>query len=307
MKRIRYTFAVLIAALAIAGCSKKEQPLSDHPFDITTPKVEATRAVVDVIPENNDFHYMFGIMDAETFELVGEQMFIEVVDKLLKETYKVLFDTTSLENFLDWMYRGAYDETYHDLKPMSRYIVYALPYIDTIPAAEKFTKLEFLTPELKVSDNTFSVSVEGSVISVVPSNNDQYFFDYCDSVELAKNYGKIELFYKESIDTYWEYGFLENFLVKGNNQEDIQDYYDEKIKDGDIFYMAISGYDNGITTELKYYKIVVHFGGTAQSTIEEIQDFQYVSRNAAVSRTLPMFCKKTDYSANKVSLKRLKR
>lgn len=284
MKTIRYISAVLFAAFALSACNKNFLPVSDHPFDISTPKVEATRAVVDVIPDNNDFYYLFGVIDTETYESIGQDNFVNFADAISKSTYKALFDTKSLDKYLEWLYRGAYDEVHHDLEPETRYIAFAFPYRDTIPMTEKFTKVEFNTPAITKSDNTFSVSVDGSVISVTPSNGDSYFFDYCTKEELSDYFMSIDYFFRKTIDIYWEYGFLDSFISKGSDKEDIKAYY-PKIADNDVYYMAISGYDKGITTAVTYYKITVRLDGKNKSTAEEIPDFDRATMSSLPFKT----------------------
>jgi len=280
MKSRRYIFAILVAALALSGCKKNYLPVSDHPFDISIPKVEANRVVVDIVPDNNDFYYMFGVAPAEVLDAVGQDAFVSLVDQALKETYKALFGTTSFDKFLDWIYRGAYDEVTHDLQPDTKYIVYAYPYDEINPMAEKFTKVEFTTPSIKKSDNKFSVSADGTVIAVTPTNGDPYFFDYCTPEELDEDYfSSIDYFFRKSIDIYWEYGFLEGFISKGPDQDELTEYYLD-IADGEVFYMAISGYDQAITTDVTYYKITVHYGAT-KSTVEQIEDFDHSTKSSA--------------------------
>jgi len=281
IKIIRNIFTVSLVALSLLSCAKNYLDISDHPFDISTPKIEANRVVVDVIPDNNDFYYMFGVVAAETFEAVGQAAFIDLVDNFSKSTYKILFETTSLDKYLEWMYRGAYDEVNHDLEPDTRYIVFAFPYNGLTPDAGRFTKVEFKTPAIVKSDNVFSVSIDGSVISVTPSNNDTYFFDYCSKDDLNDYYSSIDFFYRKSIDIYWEYGFLDTFIAKGPSSEDIRDYYAEMVE-GDIFYMAISGYNQGITTDVTYYKITVHLDGKTKSTIEVVPDFTMDSTQSSL-------------------------
>lgn len=305
MKSRRYIFAFLSAVMALSACKKDAVPVSDHPFDITTPKIEATRVVMDVIPDNNDFYYLFGAFQAEAFESLGQTKFVELMDNLAKETYKALFETTSLDGFLDWTYRGAYEEVVHDLVPNTRYIVFAYPYDDLNPMAEKFTKVEFTTPELVKSENKFEITVDGTVISVSPSNGDSYFFDYCTAEELDDYYMSIDYFFRESIDVYWEYGFLDSFISKGASSEDIKDYYEYgsyKIADGDVFYMAISGYDKGITTDVSYYKITVHFGST-KSSIEQIEDFDHSTKSSAS----PLFFNRISQGSDEVAGQNLPR
>lgn len=279
MKTARYILAVSVAALSLIGCKKNYLPISDHPFDISTTKIEASRVAVDIVPDNNDFYYLFGVVQAELFETLGQNAFVGQCDYFAKETYKILFETTSLDKFPEWMYRGAYDEVHHGLEPGTRYIVYAYPYDGINPVTDKFTKIDFTTPESKKSDNTFSVSADGSVISVTPSNGDPYFFDYCIEDELKDYFSSIDYFFRKTIDVYWEYGFLDNFISRGPDKEDIKDYYPD-LADGDIFYMGISGYDNGITTDVSYYKITFHTGGTAKSTVELVPDFDHTTKSS---------------------------
>lgn len=290
MKRIKYLIPVLVAALVIPSCNKDSMPISDRPLDISITKLEANRAVMKVIPENNDIYYMFGVAPAEAVESVGQEEFVNMVDMTTKQLYNILFDTTSLDNFLEWMYRGEYDEVMHGLETNTKYYAYAYPYDGINPMADKFVKMEFSTLDIRKSENKFDVSVEGSVISVNPSNGDSYFFDYCTLEELDDYYMSIDYFFRKSIDIYWEYGFLDTFITKGASSEDMKKYYKD-IADGDVFYMALSGYDKGITTDVTYYKITVHFG-TAKSTIEQIPDFtisSYGTDDIPSKATWPVF------------------
>jgi len=273
MKHTGYIITVLLSILAVSACKKNYVPISEHPFDISISKIEANRVVIDIIPDNNDFHYMFGVA-TQALEKKDEAEFVNSVDNFVKNEYKDLFETTSLDRFTEYLYHGAYDEVYHHLSPDTKYYVYAFPYDGTEPMVDKFTKIEFNTPDIVKSDNIFQVSVDGTVISVSPSNNDGYFYDFCTNSELGDYEGSIDYFYRKTIDIYWEYDFLDTFILNGPSTQDIRNYYPD-VADGDKFYLAISGYDKGITTTVTLYVITIHQGGTVNSTIEIIPDFSH--------------------------------
>jgi len=312
MKSIRYIIVASLALTLFAGCSKNYLPVSDHPFDISTPVLESSRVRVDIIPDNNDFYYMFGVWDAAAIDILGDKEFVALADETLKDLYKILYETESLDKYLNWMYRGAYDEVTHGLTPDTRYYAYAFPYNDTVPMAEKLTKIEFRTPKAKVSDITFDLSVLGTKITAKPSNNDKYFCDYCTQEELDKDYYSSPAFFYESIiNTYWEYGFFPDCLNSGENTGDVADWYD--VKDGDVFYLVISGYDEGTTGTIFYYKVTVSTDPQTQGTVEQISggpiniNFTSTKKSDLPKKAALNMMNKSDYSASKISLKRSKR
>lgn len=298
MKRIIYIS--LCAITFLAGCSKNYVPISDHPFEITIPKIEARTALIDVIPDNNDFHYMFGCIDTVNFAAIGNEKFVAYSDTALKAIYKILYETESLDGFCNWLYKGAYDAVKNNLTPDTYYWAYAYPYFDTVPDVARLTKVLFKTPAAKVSEITFSVVLNGSTITVTPSNDDQYFFDFAAVQEVDQYYyGRPDIFYQNALDFYWEYGFLKSMLCKGEPvSQDMTEFY--SLSAEDQFYLVCSGYDNGVSSEPETY-LITYKGPDLPGIVEKIEDEKGDTRMSIALKN----CLKQSYSASNVSLKRL--
>lgn len=301
MKHIKILYLSICAIALLGACSKNRVPISEHPFDISVPRIEARTALIDVIPDNNDFFYIFGCIDTLSFSQIGgSEKFVEAADTVLKTIYKILYETESLEKFNSFLYKGAYDLVCNNLTPDTYYWAYAYPYNDTLPDVSKLTKLLFKTPKAKVSEITFSAVLNGSVITVTPSNNDQYFWDYISEKELNENYfGHPDFFYQKILDYYWEYGFLEPLLSKGEpSSSDMSEFY--KLEAGDKFCLVCSGYDNGVSSEPEVFN-VTYLGPDIPGIVEK----QIMEEGDTPLSTALKCCYKQDYSASKVSLKRL--
>lgn len=301
MKHIKTLYVSICAAVLLSACNNNYVPVGDHPFDISVPRIEARTALIDVIPDNNDFHYMFGCIDTLTLHQIGgDANFVEITDTGLKSIYKTLYETESLEKFSDFLYQGAYDAVCNSLTPDTYYWAYAYPYSDTLPDASKLTKLLFKTPEAKVSEITFSAALNGSTITVTPSNNDQYFWDYVSEEDMnTYYYGRPDIFYSNILDLYWSYGFLESMLSKGGpTSEDMSEYYELKAEDK--FYLVCSGYDNGVSSEPEVFR-VTYKGKDLPGIVEK----ETKEEGDTLPSTALKHCHKQNYSASKVSLKRL--
>lgn len=303
MKSIKTLYVSFCAIALLSACNKNYVPVSDHPFDISVPRIEARTALVSVIPDNNDFHYMFGCIDTLSYYYIGgDDKFMEIMDPGLKSIYKTLYETESLEKFPDFLYLGAYDAVCNGLTPDTYYWAYAYPYHDTIPDASKITKFLFKTPEAKVSEITFSAALNGSIITVTPSNNDQYFWEYISEEDLNEYYyGRPDIFFSKILDLYWSYGFIESMLCKdGPTSEDMCQSYDLKAEDK--FYLVCSGYDNGVSSEPETFKIT-YLGPDVPGIVEK----EVKKESDTPLSTALKCCYRQNYSASRVSLNRLKR
>lgn len=265
MKKIAFIVPILL--LLAVSCSKSNFEISDNPFTLEVKKVQAESVWVDIIPENNDFYYNYGICTVQEFNSYrSDAELIRAREEIGHEEYDILIEggyaNGSYEEVM--LYRAALYEAYYGnmlaIEPETDYYLYAYAFDRKNQPVEVVHKIPFRTPALVHSDITFEVSLEGSVVTVRPSNNDQYLFDYVDANELHEiYYDSPWVFYYQMISVYEQYDFIGQMVSRGVDSDDISDYYD--LEPGQEIYLAVSGYDNGITSELYTYKLTYNGPG----------------------------------------------
>lgn len=273
MKRLLYILPALL--LFAAACNKVPQ-LSDNPISIEITNLQPKNVWFDIIPENNDFYYYFDVCSvAEYDKFSSDASFIKEQDDFLREVYKIVQDFGPTGSFEETcLYRDAIFEAFYGngiiLEPEHDYYVFAYPYDKKGQPIDKLVKVRFTTPSEKHSDITFQLSLEGSVITVVPSNNDKYLFDYDSVADINLSYaGAPSFFFNQMISVYEEYGFMDSMISRGKDSEDMLDFID--IEPGDKVYLGVAGYDNGLTTEVSYY-VLTYNGPDLPGTIEPYEE-----------------------------------
>ena len=268
MKKILFAFA---AVLSLVSCTKKLNPY-DMTFSlaIEDEKIGYNYAWPDIIPSNNDFYYWFGAVSAEEFSKYGsDKEFISAKMKELWDEYErctygdITFETLEL-------YRGAYFQRLSILTPDTDYYLLAFTVDESREPLDELHKLKFRTKTYEESDIDFELSLNGSVFTFTPSNNDSYFYDYLTAEELDDLYaGSPIAFHYFTIAEYEEYGFMTGQSDTGVATSDAADFYN--LEEGDVLYVTASGYRYGITSGIKMWKATYN-GKGKQGTIEEASD-----------------------------------
>jgi len=270
MNKIYYLLAVAAVAV-LAGCSKIPG-LSDEPFTITVRTVQAKAVWADIMPETNDFKYNFGTVTVKDYETKykSDEALIKAIDKEDKEYWeKNLKDLISFSDA--YLCTGAYFLNSSYLEPETEYYVFAFPYDDSDNPICKVVKQRFTTTAYKPSDIDFTVALNGSSVTVTPSNdNDPYYFDY-DTVEYINEdfAGSPVIFYSYLVYKYEEYDFMSGMTVTGACDSDMADYFD--MKSGQEFYLVASGYDNGVNSRCRIFKLT-YAGEGLPGKVERYED-----------------------------------
>lgn len=270
MKKIFLLLAV--AVLALSSCSKKKLDPYDMAFSIEVEdaKTGFDWAWVDIIPSNNDFHYWFGVMTMTDFsKFKSDKEFIDSKMKDMREEYEERkYGDLRFEDLE--LYKGAYFYSEVFLKPETEYIVLAFTVDDSMNALDVLHKYKFKTKDYIASDIDFDVTLNGSVFTVTPSNNDSYFYDYLIEDELEEDYvGSPMVFHYMTISYYQEYGFMAAQTDKGVAKSDAAEFYD--LEPGDVLYVTASGYRYGMTSDIKMWK-AVYMGNGQVGKVEEFVD-----------------------------------
>lgn len=258
MKKILFLIPVVLC-LAVS-CRKVQFVLSDDPFTIEVKNVYATSVLIDIIPENNDFYYYYDIVSVADFEKYdSDAEFIRYCDNMNRDIYDILVEADYADGPYEevMLYRDATLEPYYGngvlIEPETEYYLYAFAYDSGINPVGKLHKVRFKTPKEIHSTNTFTVTMDGPLVTVTPSNDDQYLFDFATEKELEESYyGSPEYYYNQMIEVYEQYGFIEEMVSTGTDSDNIFDYY-ESVEDGEKLYVMVAGYDHGLTTDVSIF------------------------------------------------------
>lgn len=258
MKKILLILSVILS-LAVS-CRKVDFVIGDNPFTIEVKNIYARAVWVDILPENNDFYYFYDIISLDDFSKYDSDIeFVRSVDSEKRELYELLVEYGYTDPFEEIMlYRSALLEPYYGndvlLEPETEYYLYAFAYDKNMNVIETLHKVKFKTPKEVHSDNTFTVALNGDYVTVTPSNNDQYLFDFATQSELhASYYDMPEYYFNQMIEVYEQYGFMDKMVSTGEDTDYLFDYY-TSIADGEKIYVMVAGYENGLTTDVSIHE-----------------------------------------------------
>jgi len=285
-------FPLLATVLVLAGCAK-DHGLSDQPFTIGIKSVQAKAVWADIVPESNDFSYNYGTVSIKDYEekYKTDEALIKAIDKEDKEYWENnLKDQMSFSDA--FLCNGAYFLKGSPLEPETDYYVFAFPYDKNENPICKVVKQRFRTTDFIPSDIDFSVSLNGSVITVVPTDStDTYYYDYDKVESVNTNFkGSPSLMYYYLVYKYEEYGFLSEMTVQGPDESDMSEFF--TLSPGQEFYLVGSGYNNGVNSQYRIFKLT-YAGEGLPGTVERIED-PYIDYSTAQA-----FCKELSYYVTK--------
>lgn len=274
MKRLIY---ILPALLMLAVSCSKLPSISDHPISIEITSLQAKNAWFDIIPENNDFYYYFDVVPVADYEKYSsDALFIRAQDDFLRGVYAILQDLGETGSFEEnCLYKDAIFEAFYGngiiLEPEHDYYVFAYPYDNNGRPIDILVKIRFTTPPIIHSDITFEVSLEGDLVTVTPSSDEKYLFDFDSVADIELSYlGMPSAFFNQMVSVYEEYGFMDSMISQGVDSVNMLDYIE--IEPGDKVYLGVAGYDSGLTTEVSYYTLTYNgpgLPGTIEPYVED--------------------------------------
>ena len=271
MKKI---LPIIFSILAALCCQKIPDPL-DMSYEITVDEDKMTFDSVwlEVIPSNNDFFYWVGVESAsELAAYKNDEAFITAKMEELRLDYEkrgygaITFFDLETE-------KGAYWGRQVFLEPDTDYYALAFTIDDGGNAVMQLHKIAFRTKPKSVSDITFDVSLDGTVFTVTPSNDDSYYYDYATEEEIDEDYaGSPTAFFVITRTLYEEYGFASAQCETGISKSDAADYY--TLEAGDKLYLVASGYKYGVTSEIYIWEI--EYGGEGNpGIVKEYHEFDF--------------------------------
>ena len=259
--KFRSLFAAVVVAFTtiFAGCGNdpgvsvggEDNKLS---FDITVSDITSSGATVSVVPSDETVIYYFDKVPQATYKAYKNdnefmKAMIEALRSYVSESGGSLFTAISV---------GEAEHIYtNELIPDTDYYIFAFALDSKLNPNSKLTLKPFTTAAAKSSTNTFSIKVNGGVITVTPSNNDPYFW----SVEASELYeGESDQFIMEDLISYYDSeGYLSYYVVSGTDSFD----YSTLMSNGASYTVYAFGYEGGPTTGLTKHTFTYTSGGSS--------------------------------------------
>ncbi len=263
--KIKNLFAVLFAACAMTmtacenlgnggnGGNGEGNGDSDMTFEITVSDITTSGATVTVVPSDETSLYYFDRVTKEVYKTFdNDKAFMEAMIENLRQSCEE--SGASLASAISV---GEDGYTYSgDLTPATEYYIYAFAVDAKLNPNSSLALEPFTTLEAQSSANTFTVSVNGSAITVTPSNNDQYFWDLILTEECQGV--SDEVIMQTLIDFYKDEGYLEYYLVRGVDTFD----YNQSLTAGVSYTVCVFGFEGMPTTELTKYTFTYEGNGS---------------------------------------------
>lgn len=268
MRKIFFFALFLVAAVA---CNPMVDPYSvefDINTDIASPMFD--KAWVEVIPTTNDFYYSMDFVTVNYYSsFASDKDFIKhQLDSLHTYYERQGVDDLTFEEAM--LYKGANIGIHFSLTPSTKYYVYAFSLDENGNPVEKLHLEPFTTKDYVPSDIEFEMSMTGSLLTVIPSNNDQYFYDYDLKETVDASYYYPSTFHRMTLFDYEEYGFMPGLADTGKSTSDFADFY--YLEPGDRFYLTASGYRYGITSDIRIWLVTYKGPGVPADIVPFIEE-----------------------------------
>ncbi|MCQ2312188.1 MAG: hypothetical protein MJZ84_01900 [Paludibacteraceae bacterium] len=253
MKKIlNYTFILSTLALtALTSC--RNEDVTESTFMITPKTIHAHSAIFEVTPITNEFYYEADALTLEQYNQLGEQGVAEMTVQYY-DSLKSAMDAQHIEYNNDYLYyKGMYDCATTGTLPASTPCIFYVMRLSskTLEPIFPFVTYAFTTTKEISRDMTLDLTFRDNTIYVEPSDTFPYLWDYISKADLIEGYNNdLDYYARSAILMYEEYGFINNFVVKGNNHEYVLDWY-PNLQAGDSIYALAVGYEQGeLTTKI---------------------------------------------------------
>lgn len=263
MKHIYHIITAVAATLLLCSCpAKYTQPAS---FEVNVQDLRSTKALITVKPSTYDAYYMCGIVYADMeyyFNMTPEELAAFQLDFSF-ERWDMSEEIPANISFTDvYCYRGNFESKYTYLYPDMdyRFIAFQVNPDTREVIGTPVTKL-FHTKPLQESDITFNFSFDTDKLTVTPSNNDPYYWDYVLTDLLDAEYADAHMYYYSLVDLYEDYGFMDmpENIATGVDEWVFSRDDSEVLIEGAKYTLIASGYNYGeINSDLTVVEFIYH-------------------------------------------------
>ncbi len=234
---------------------------TDVNFTITVSDITSSTAEVAVACDSADLYFFFDKIELAALERVDVEV---AADSILmyyygsyeaqKEYIEQEYGFSSFEEA--YLSQGADGFSYTGLTPNTAYAVVAftVDMSNKIPAVGTVDTVHFATPNIKPSNNTFTVETTDYYFDILPTEYDTYFWLHESKDSLATAGVTAEEYFDAFVILYNMTGMLDWMLSTGAEQW----RYCELMQDPGDYQILVAGIEAGIrTTELFVFDLHV--------------------------------------------------
>ena len=259
MKRIYYI--ILLAVLA-ASCTPKSS--RETTFTITVHDIHATKSRVKIESSNPDAYYSYGHIreDMEPYFSMSDMENARFQIDFCKEMME--YGSEEIDKSLSYVdkfcFRGTQEFRQLFLNPdqKNKVVVFQVD-PKTLDVVGTPVSTMFQTKPLKMSDITFSITFGPDKVTIVPSNNDEYYWDYENTETILAEYVDAIIYLQNLIFMYEDYGFMNSGVTDHGTVEWVFSEEDSTMVDGERCTLAICGYADGeINTDITTIEFIYH-------------------------------------------------
>ena len=245
--KFKSLLATLVVAFSMlfAACGESPVGLGGNDkkvsFDITISDINSSGATVNVEPSDKTVLYYFDKVTKSTYHSYkSDAEFTKAMIEALRA-----YTSTAGGSLVSALSVGNAEHVYsNELTPNTDYYIFAFTVDAKLNPTSAATLKAFTTENVKMSNNTFSISVKGGEVTVTPSNSDVYFW----SLEPADLYaGETDEFIMNDLIAYYDSeGYLDYYLASGVSSFD----YSTLLSVGESYTVYAFGYEGTPTTAL---------------------------------------------------------
>lgn len=274
MKKILLGVALIATALIATSCNKErsnEPDPSKYKLEISNITYNAADILID--PADTTITYIWSVYEKEVFDKYGDAAGDSIKASLLaaldyyNAELKAMYEEYGLEwkdeyayTIADFLANGKQEQHVTGLKESHKYYLVLAEMDEKGEFKSEVYFKPFETPAFKVtSDLKIAVSNEGNVIKFTPdNNNEKYYWNW--TTQFAMTYYGFEDITEMAEDDIAYYGEeIEDFLVNGEDGEDVSEYEAEGyVASGDTVYAYAFGYKDGGRTTNVFSKTFIY-------------------------------------------------
>lgn len=252
---------ILLTLLILSSCAAKfTQPGS---FTIKVSEVTATKALITIEASNQEAYYVYGLVreDMEYYNYTDEELAQFQLDFASELLGYALEDDPSATFADRFCYKGSLSDRRYYLQENTKY---KLNLFQVNPVTRErigpvLTEF-FQTEPLVKSDIQFDIQFGADKITITPSNDDIYYWDYENTDLIKEEFIDPEFYYTDLVHMYETYGFMSSMTSRGYEEYIFSEDPLANVEEGEKCTFVIAAYNNDeinsdlITIEFVYHK-----------------------------------------------------
>ena len=255
-------YSIIALLVLLTSCAANHK--GDCQFTIKIDKVGATKATVTIEPSDPSAYYISNFlseeMDYYTWKDQDNVKFqLDFIQEMMQAAAE--FSKTDIDFASFCCYQGQKEDKIYYLTPDTSYKIIVFQ-VDpqTRESVGTPVSVTFHTNTIEKSSITFQFKWEADKLTITPSNNDEYFWDFEEKDVILDEYPSVETYFLDLTFFYEDYDFMPAMTNRGQ----VEYVFSEEhpgIDEGDHCCLAIGGYSSEsgeVTTDITTLEFIYH-------------------------------------------------